>query len=163
MVQASCTVCASSEGHMQRIAEAISGYCVDGDCLTLEGDLGAGKTTFARGFIKALCEVDEVVSPTFTLVQTYPTHQKGTIWHFDLYRLESTHEVYETGLEEALDEGISLIEWPKLAEEFLPEHRLRIIINHGDQSSGRVVELSGEQEKWQSCFASLAKMDKMQA
>lgn len=80
----------------------------------LVGDLGAGKTAFTRGFIQSFAGLnkEEVPSPTFTLVQTYDT-EKGTIWHFDLYRLKDAEEVWELGFEDALSSGISLIEWPE--------------------------------------------------
>jgi tRNA threonylcarbamoyladenosine biosynthesis protein TsaE len=95
-----------------------------GDVVALKGDLGAGKTTLAREIVAALSpETDEVPSPTFTLVQTYPT-AIGELWHFDLYRLERAEQIYELGLEEALAGGISLIEWPELIERLLPRGKV---------------------------------------
>jgi tRNA threonylcarbamoyladenosine biosynthesis protein TsaE len=101
----------------------LAGEAGQGDVFALGGDLGTGKTTLARGFIRALTEPDEEVpSPTFTLVQTYDT-EKGTIWHFDLYRLKDPEEAWELGIEEAFAEGISLIEWPERLGALLPARR----------------------------------------
>ncbi len=83
------------------------------DVFLLEGDLGLGKTTFARFFIQHLCGSHTIVpSPTFTLVQTYDS-PKGIIYHYDLYRLENYEEVYELGIEESFYYGICLVEWPE--------------------------------------------------
>ncbi|MBX6368903.1 MAG: tRNA (adenosine(37)-N6)-threonylcarbamoyltransferase complex ATPase subunit type 1 TsaE [Rhodospirillales bacterium] len=99
-----------------------------GDVFALGGALGSGKTTLARGFIRALTRPDEEVpSPTFTLVQTYET-PKGTIWHFDLYRLEDPEEAWELGIEEAFASGISLIEWPERLGSLLPARRREILL-----------------------------------
>jgi tRNA threonylcarbamoyladenosine biosynthesis protein TsaE len=96
-----------------------------GDVVALKGGLGTGKTTLARAIVAGLSPgVEEVPSPTFTLVQTYPVALRGgpaELWHFDLYRLERPDQVYELGIEEALAEGVSLIEWPELAEGLLPK------------------------------------------
>lgn len=84
--------------------------------LLLWGDLGAGKTTFARTFLRTYFrdETLEVPSPTFTLVQTYSGQkERSEVWHVDLYRLKSEAEIYELGLEEALYQHICLVEWPE--------------------------------------------------
>ncbi|WP_454718348.1 tRNA (adenosine(37)-N6)-threonylcarbamoyltransferase complex ATPase subunit type 1 TsaE [Caulobacter segnis] len=115
-----------------------------GDALCLTGPLGAGKSTLARALIRALTTPDEEVpSPTFTLVQFYET-AGFPLAHFDLYRLSDPDEAYEIGLDEALDGGVALIEWPQRLEGRLPATRLDIdialdgdarravIVRHGD-------------------------------
>lgn len=97
------------------------------DVIALYGDLGAGKTSLSRGLIQALTSNDEdVPSPTYTLVQTYDT-SAGTVWHFDLYRVETPSELIELGFDDALDD-IAVIEWPENAGSLLPENRLSIHI-----------------------------------
>jgi tRNA threonylcarbamoyladenosine biosynthesis protein TsaE len=95
------------------------------DVVLLSGPLGAGKTTLARGTIKRLAGAKEAPSPTFALVEPYETGRM-TLYHFDLYRLAKPSDVWELGLEEALAEGASVIEWPEKIEAFLPAHALRI-------------------------------------
>jgi tRNA threonylcarbamoyladenosine biosynthesis protein TsaE len=112
-----------------------------GDVIALSGDLGAGKTTFARGFIRALAQAEiDVPSPTFTLAQTYDT-PAAQIWHFDLYRLTRPEDAVELGLEEALSRGVSLIEWPERLGGLLPRDCLTVTLRH--DGPGRVVELAG--------------------
>jgi tRNA threonylcarbamoyladenosine biosynthesis protein TsaE len=94
-----------------------------GDVVGLKGELGAGKTTLARAILRAAAEDARLIvpSPTFTLVEVYET-LRGTFWHFDLYRLETPEQVFELGWEEALAEGISIIEWPDRLGPLLPRH-----------------------------------------
>ena len=109
-----------------------------GDAVCLWGPLGAGKSTLARGLIRALTQPDEEVpSPTFTLVQLY----EGAlpVAHFDLYRLSGPSEVEELGLEEALDEGAAVIEWPERLAGRLPRDRLDIVLSH--EGSGRAARI----------------------
>ena len=108
-------------------AGKLAALCQPGDVLCLFGDLGAGKTTFARGFLRALGVVDEIPSPTFNLLLTYDT-AAGTIWHFDLYRLNEPNEIIELGFEDAMADGISLIEWPDRLGDWLPERRIEIYL-----------------------------------
>ena len=116
------------------------------DVFGLSGPLGAGKTTFARAFIGEIARlsgetVDEVPSPTFTLVPTY-SFARATVWHFDLYRIGKPAEVWEIGLEAALAEGISLIEWPERLGPLLPAKRIDVALSHGATSDARIAEIS---------------------
>lgn len=105
-------------------AEDVSLAIKPGDCLCLSGDLGAGKSTFARALIRAIADdLDlEAPSPTFTLVQSYLL--RLPIAHMDLYRIGSPEELDELGLDDALAEGAALIEWPEKALELLPDDRV---------------------------------------
>lgn len=96
-----------------------------GDCLLLDGQIGAGKSHFARAFIQArLGRAEDVPSPTFTLVQSYQADVE--IWHADLYRLSHPDEVLELGLDEAFDSAICLIEWPDRLGSLLPKGAMRL-------------------------------------
>ncbi|MFP6771153.1 MAG: tRNA (adenosine(37)-N6)-threonylcarbamoyltransferase complex ATPase subunit type 1 TsaE [Alphaproteobacteria bacterium] len=102
-----------------------------GDVFCLFGELGAGKTAFARGFLRALGVTDDIPSPTFNLVLTYDT-EAGVVWHFDLYRLGGRDEAVELGIDEAFADGICLIEWPDLLGSWLPEQRIEIHLSETD-------------------------------
>ena len=117
----------------QALAARLAPLARPGDVIGLVGPLGAGKTTFAKAFIATLGGDDHVPSPTWSLVECYPT-DFGEIWHFDLHRLERAEDIWELGLEEALSDGISLIEWPDLIAHLLPPARLTLRLQHaGDQ------------------------------
>ena len=133
---------------MESLARKLAALTNPRDVILLYGDLGMGKTVFSRAFVQALTSPDEdVPSPTFTLVQLYDT-EKGTIWHFDLYRLKQPDEVYELGFEEALSDGISLIEWPERAERLYPRNRLEIQITADDAPDTRRVALIPHGDGW---------------
>lgn len=122
----------ATEADTTAFGAALARIARPGDVIALEGDLGAGKSVLARGFIRALAGADvEAPSPTFTLVQTYET-ETATIWHFDLYRIEDPEEVWELGIEEAFEDGISLFEWPSRAGTILPRDRLDLVLSIGD-------------------------------
>jgi tRNA threonylcarbamoyladenosine biosynthesis protein TsaE len=135
-------------------AARISQRAAAGDVIALKGDLGAGKTTFARGFIRARGCTEEVPSPTFTLVQIYEL-RSAVIWHFDLYRLKSPEEAWELGIEDAFDEAISLIEWPERLGTLLPRRRLEIELLFGDQPEARRARVDAGEE-WRARLAKIA-------
>lgn len=119
------------------LAKSLAENSHKGDCFCLLGDLGVGKTEFARAFIQALCGNVKVTSPTFTIVQEYEAPEQN-IYHFDLYRLKDASELEEIGFEESLQNGISLIEWPQIAEAYLPEKRVEIKIEIVDEGSRKI-------------------------
>ena len=112
-----------TEAATEALGATIAARLKRGDVVGLKGDLGAGKTTLARAVVRAAAGDPELIvpSPTFTLVEVYDT-PRGPIWHFDLYRLDSPDQVYELGWEEALAEGVVLIEWPERLGPLLPQH-----------------------------------------
>jgi tRNA threonylcarbamoyladenosine biosynthesis protein TsaE len=116
------------EAATARLGVAIARRLRAGESVCLSGPLGAGKSTLARALIRALTTPDEdVPSPTFTLVQFYEGRDLK-IAHFDLYRLTSPDEAYEIGLDEALDDGAAVIEWPERLQGRLPGDRLDVEI-----------------------------------
>ncbi len=140
----------SDEDATARLGAQLAPGLQTGDIICLEGPLGAGKTTCARGLIKAFCGAREVPSPTFTLVETYQS-DNAALWHFDLYRLERPRDVYELGFEDALGDGICLIEWPQRIEGLLPPERLRLVF-HIPQGGGRRIDIEGP-EIWRQRLA----------
>jgi tRNA threonylcarbamoyladenosine biosynthesis protein TsaE len=129
------------------LAARIAAVAAAGDIIALKGDLGAGKTSFARAFIRARGSGEAVPSPTFTLVQVYDVGP-AAIWHFDLYRLNSPQEAWELGIEDAFCGAISLIEWPERLGSLLPRHRLEITLMFCDEPEGRRAVLYAD-EDWQ--------------
>ena len=127
-----------------RLGAAFAPHLGKGEALLLYGSLGMGKSTLARGLIRALTRPDEdVPSPTFTLVQFYDSDPP--VAHFDLYRLTRPEEAVEIGLDEALDTGFAVIEWPeRLGED--PAAWLgpdRLVVSLSEDGDGRVATVSG--------------------
>jgi len=113
------------------------------DVILLKGDLGTGKSTFARALIQSLCKGNiDVPSPTFTLVQTYEA-SAFTLWHFDLYRLQHPEEIFELGIEEAYEGGVSLIEWPERLGAYHPRNALEIEFSYGNDENERILVFKG--------------------
>lgn len=130
------------EAATARLGAALAGRLRTGEAVCLSGPLGAGKSTLARALVRALTTPDEEVpSPTFTLVQFYEGARLN-IAHFDLYRLAHADEAYEIGLDEALDDGAAVIEWPERLAGRLPADRLDIEIELTDDAEGRRVTLT---------------------
>jgi len=118
----------ADEAATARLGAAIAGRLGVGEAVCLSGPLGAGKSTLARALVRALTTVDEEVpSPTFTLVQFYDG-PRLKVAHFDLYRLANPDEAYEIGLDEALDDGAAVVEWPERLDGRLPPDRLDVEI-----------------------------------
>jgi tRNA threonylcarbamoyladenosine biosynthesis protein TsaE len=133
------------EAATQALAEKLASRARPGDVLLLEGPLGAGKTSFARAFIRALAGdlALTIPSPSFTLVQQYET-PSTTIWHYDLWRLDGPRALEELGWDEA-QSGIILVEWPDRLGSLTPADALRLTISHA--TPGREIVLEGE-KRW---------------
>lgn len=138
----------------QKLAERLGSFLRKGDCIALSGDLGAGKTTFVRFLLKALNpSIEEVPSPTFTLVQIYET-TCAPIYHFDCYRLKNAEDLIELGFQEACQEGTTLLEWPEKIEAFLPQNALWVYFMPTEKEEGRRITFMGN-KTWQERLSSL--------
>ena len=131
----------------EALAAEFAGRLTARDVIALTGDLGAGKTVFARALIRALgraagIEIDHVPSPTFTLVQLYDLPD-FTLYHFDLYRLEAPDEAWEIGIEEAFSGGVSVIEWAERIEQLLPANCIAIDLAFGADETARIATVTG--------------------
>ncbi|HKR90076.1 MAG TPA: tRNA (adenosine(37)-N6)-threonylcarbamoyltransferase complex ATPase subunit type 1 TsaE [Phenylobacterium sp.] len=136
------TLTLPDEAATQALGRAIAAALQPGEAVCLTGPLGAGKSTLARALVRALTTPDEEVpSPTFTLVQFYEGPRLN-VAHFDLYRLSSPEEAYEIGLDEALDQGAAVIEWPARLQDALPRDRLDVEIALSDNDKARVARLA---------------------
>ena len=111
----------------QKIASEFAKTLQESDVICMYGDLGAGKTAFVQGLAKGLGIEDHVTSPTFTIVNEY--YGSMPLYHFDVYRIADSDEMYEIGYEEYVyGDGVSVIEWPQLIDDILPEKRYEITI-----------------------------------
>jgi tRNA threonylcarbamoyladenosine biosynthesis protein TsaE len=136
------------------VAGVIARNARRGDLVLLVGDLGAGKTTFAQGFAKALGIDEQVTSPTFTLARTYPGRLPMN--HVDVYRLDRMAEVGDLALGELIDsDGVTLIEWGDAILAALPAVYLEVRLEHGDEPEDRVIGVRGVGQAWQARVAAL--------
>jgi tRNA threonylcarbamoyl adenosine modification protein YjeE len=151
------TVC-TSEQETDALAARMAAHLATGSLVALTGDLGAGKSTLARAFIRARLEDGEaeVPSPTFTLVQTYDAPDGTEIWHADLYRLSDPEEVYELGLDEAREDAICLVEWPDRMPESWWRDALEVTLAIGD-AGARHIAFKGDKARWSRFVAEVAK------
>lgn len=136
------TLTLDSPADAARLGARLASLLQAGDAVLLEGDLGAGKTTLARGVIAALTGIEDAPSPTYTLVQHYEAASGLGVLHADLYRLEDPSELDELGLDEALEFGAALIEWPDRMGAWRPVDRLEVQLAETD-AGGRSAILSG--------------------
>jgi tRNA threonylcarbamoyladenosine biosynthesis protein TsaE len=144
----------ADENATAALAARLAALARPGDVFALAGDLGAGKTSLARAFIRARGGGEDVPSPTFTLVQVYEL-PGGAVWHFDLYRLRHAEEAWELGIEDAFRDGISLIEWPDRLAALLPGRHLQVALDFAAAPGARRATLSGD-DAWTVRLAGLA-------
>ena len=138
-----------TENSIFHLAVALGNCLCSTDTILLSGELGAGKTFFARSLIQSiLVKLEEVPSPTFTLVQTYNT-TLGDLWHSDLYRIAQVEDIEELGLIDAFDHSICVVEWPDRLGALTPEKALNVEFKMvKNNASGRDVTLTWTNAKW---------------
>lgn len=148
-----------SEDDTVALAHRLATMLKIGDVLCLHGNLGMGKSVFARGLIRALAGKPalEVPSPTFTLVQTYDT-AAGDVWHFDLYRLKNPDEVYELGWEEGLANAIVIVEWPERLGYLMPPGRIDINLSQAADGA-RLLQITGETARVSDLLSDIQQAD----
>ncbi len=117
----------------RRLGMRLGGALQVGDVICLQGDLGAGKTTFVQGVAQGWGSLDSVSSPTFILVNVYRRGDEARLFHMDSYRLDSTLEAEELDLDSMLTQGPLLIEWPERINGLVPSERLWIRLEHVDE------------------------------
>jgi len=157
----SCELFLPDEAATARIGAALGRALTPGDAVLLTGDLGAGKSALARAAIQAIMaedgRIEDVPSPSFTLVQTYETG-RGEVWHADLYRLSGPDSAEELGLDAAFEDAICLVEWPERLGPAAPARRLTLsleaaVSDGGDE--GRRLQVLALGGGWDRALAAL--------
>lgn len=128
----------------RRLAYHLGAWLQTGDLLCLQGDLGAGKTTFVQGLVQGWGSADAVSSPTFILVNEYRRPDGARLYHLDTYRLENALEAEILGLDDMLADGALVIEWPEKILDALPDERLWIQIRHLDAENERLFSVRAD-------------------
>lgn len=129
----------NSEETSRKLAQTLASRINPNDVIAFKGDLGSGKSFFCREIIKSLCGSNtKVTSPTFNLLQTYES-TNFTIYHYDLYRIEHVSELYELGFEDAFSDNFTLIEWPDIALDLLPNNTLFVQIEIIDETTRSIL------------------------
>jgi tRNA threonylcarbamoyladenosine biosynthesis protein TsaE len=137
------------------LARAVAELLRPGDVVSLVGELGAGKTVFARGVARALGVTELVVSPTFTIVREY--EGRVPLVHVDVYRIDAVQELHDLGFEEVVrDDAVTLVEWGDRIDGLLPGDRLDVRLAPGAADDERVVEIEGHGHSWRARAAALA-------
>ncbi len=144
------------------IARKLSNLLDGRGLVFLEGQLGAGKTTFCRGILRAMGYMGAVKSPTFTLVEPYDV-ERGHVYHFDLYRLNDPEEIEYLGIDDYFDSGeLCLVEWPERGQHFLPDCDLniQITVELSGEALGRRLRVEGRSDRGREICQSLTVYDK---
>jgi tRNA threonylcarbamoyladenosine biosynthesis protein TsaE len=137
------------------LGERVGRVLLAGDLVVLDGDLGAGKTVFAKGIAVALGVEEPVVSPTFTVVREYDA--RTPLVHVDVYRLDHVQELHDLGFDDLLDgEAVTVVEWGERVGSALPADRLRIHLEPGEADDDRVVTFEAVGTSWAARAGDLA-------
>ncbi len=146
-----------SSEEMKNLGKEVGKLAKSGDLLAFYGELGAGKTCFIQGISRGLEVKDYVTSPSFTIVNEY--QGKIPVYHFDLFRLDNTEEIFELGYEEYLyGEGLTVIEWAEKVEHFLPKEHLKIYIEFEDRGR-RKISFIPQGERFEEYLKELKKIE----
>jgi len=136
------------------LAASVGEVLRPGDVVSLAGDLGTGKTVFARGVARALGVEDPVVSPTFTIVREY--EGRVPVVHVDVYRIDTFQELHDLGFEEVVrDDAVTIVEWGDVIDGMLPGDRLDVRLAAGADDDERVIEIEGRGRSWRARAAEL--------
>jgi tRNA threonylcarbamoyladenosine biosynthesis protein TsaE len=130
----------------RELASALGALLEPGDVVVLAGDLGSGKTTFAQGVAAGLDVAEPVTSPSFTIVQEYVG--RVPVAHVDVYRLDRFQELHDLGLDELLDERVTLIEWGDVVAPALPASHVVVRLELGDGDDDRTIEIEAHGPGW---------------
>ena len=148
-----------TEQDMEALAGSVASHCQEQALIFLQGALGAGKTTFVRGYLRRLGYTGTVKSPTYTLVEPYTlttSQPELTVYHFDLYRIQQPEELESIGLRDYLVPGpVCLVEWPERAGTLLGTADLQVRIEHRSDNTGREVVLSAASQKGEEILKKL--------
>lgn len=133
----------NSEEETKMIGQKVASQLKKGDIIVLTGDLGSGKTKFVEGILTYFGKQDEISSPTFTIVNEYEGNMP--LYHFDVYRIGSSEEMYDIGYDEYINsDGVCIIEWANLIEDILPDEYLHIELKYKDMSREMILNPVGE-------------------
>jgi tRNA threonylcarbamoyladenosine biosynthesis protein TsaE len=129
------------------LAGAVGNMLRPGDVILIVGELGAGKTVFARGVARALGVAEPVVSPSFTIVREY--YGRVPLVHVDVYRIDTIQELHDLGFEEVVrEDAVTLVEWGDVIDALLPRERLDVLLDPGTTDDERIIELEGHGPSW---------------
>ena len=131
----------NSVDELSQVSELLISWREKSNIIAFYGPMGAGKTTLIKNLCHKLGVTDEVNSPTFALVNEYPTPIEDSIFHFDFYRIKKLEEVYDIGYEDYFYSGrLCLLEWPELIDPLMPEHFIKVEIALGDSDNARKIK-----------------------
>lgn len=135
-------IISENDRQTQRVGFDLAKRLEKGETFLLFGELGAGKTTFAKGFAKGLGVSNRIISPTFTIIRDFEVSKKDIkrLYHIDLYRLSSEEEVLALGITDLIKDpqNVILIEWPEKIGKYLPEKRVEINFKYEDDNKRRI-------------------------